>query len=408
VNLSADAAYTVAAVGALENINAAVLEDDLSQTPGGTARVSVYHFSPDAPAVDVKLTDGTVLAGSLEFPNSTSFEVPAGTYDIIVTPAGEADPVVIDLAGTTLEEGVFYKVAATDFLDSITPQVSTVSVGTSGAAPEQEETPEPEPTPAPEQPAPTGTAQVSVVHASPDAPAVDVYVDGSAVLTNVPFFTASDYLDVPAGERQIAITPAGQPEDQAVLSGSFTLNADAAYTVAAIGLLANIDAVSLVDNLSPTASGEGRLSVFHFSPDAPAVDVKLADGTVLGSNISFGSGFEIDVPAGTYDVQVTPAGEDSVVLDLPGVTINAGEFLSVYAVGELANINAQTKVTQIGTEAPAPGQPAPTPAPEQPDVPIQLPETAGTTGVPVAALALGALALIGMGGALAFGLRRRS
>src|SRR5690242_6965489 len=45
----------------------------------------------------------------------------------------------------------------------------------------------------------SATAKVRVVHASPDAPAVDVWVDGSKVLSGVTFFTASDYLDLPAG-----------------------------------------------------------------------------------------------------------------------------------------------------------------------------------------------------------------
>jgi hypothetical protein len=54
-----------------------------------------------------------------------------------------------------------------------------------------------------------GTAQLRVVHASPNAPNVDVYADGSAVLEDVPVGTVSDYLEVPAGERQLRITPAG-------------------------------------------------------------------------------------------------------------------------------------------------------------------------------------------------------
>ncbi|PMP83067.1 MAG: cell wall anchor, partial [Chloroflexus aggregans] len=45
----------------------------------------------------------------------------------------------------------------------------------------------------------SGTAKVRVIHASPDAPAVDVFVNGNAVLTNVGFFAASPYLDLPAG-----------------------------------------------------------------------------------------------------------------------------------------------------------------------------------------------------------------
>ena len=55
-------------------------------------------------------------------------------------------------------------------------------------------------------------AKVRVVHASPDAPAVDVYVDGAKALSNVTFFTASDYLSLPAGEHRFQVTlPAPRP-----------------------------------------------------------------------------------------------------------------------------------------------------------------------------------------------------
>ena len=45
-------------------------------------------------------------------------------------------------------------------------------------------------------------ARIRVLHASPDAPAVDIYVNDSIVeaLTNVPFGAMSDYLSVPAGD----------------------------------------------------------------------------------------------------------------------------------------------------------------------------------------------------------------
>jgi len=52
-------------------------------------------------------------------------------------------------------------------------------------------------------------AMVRVIHASPDAPAVDVYVDGNAVLTNVAFPAISNYLELPAGPHSVAVAPAG-------------------------------------------------------------------------------------------------------------------------------------------------------------------------------------------------------
>ena len=50
----------------------------------------------------------------------------------------------------------------------------------------------------------SGHAQLRVVHASPDAPNVDVLVDGKIVLTNVAYEAASNYLTVSAGSRMFA------------------------------------------------------------------------------------------------------------------------------------------------------------------------------------------------------------
>ena len=46
-------------------------------------------------------------------------------------------------------------------------------------------------------------AQVRILHASPDAPAVDVYVDGNAAVEGAKFKDATDYLMLPAGPHKV-------------------------------------------------------------------------------------------------------------------------------------------------------------------------------------------------------------
>ncbi len=229
-----------------------------------------------------------------------------------------------------------------------------------------------------------GTAKVRVVHASPDAPAVDVYIDGSAVLTNVPFFTASDYLDLPAGSYRIQVTPTGSPADQAVIDATATVEAGMAYTIAATGLVASIAPAIIVDDLSAPASGSVKVRVYHFSPDAPAVDVKLADGTTLISSLAFPAASDyLEVPAGTYDLQVTPAGGDAVVIDLPGTALPAGQIVSVFATNEVASIAPEVAVTApVAAAAPAPG-------------PSTLPTTSNGATEPMVLLALFAVMMVG-------------
>jgi hypothetical protein len=232
----------------------------------------------------------------------------------------------------------------------------------------------------------SGTAKVRVVHASPDAPAVDVYVDGAKVLTNVPFFAASDYLDVPAGEHRFQVTPTGQPAEQAVIDASATVEAGKAYTVAAVGKVAEIKPAILADNLAAPASGKAHVRVVHASPDAPAVDIKVKGGATLIPNLAFpkDSGYS-PVDAGSYDLVVVPAGTDTIALDLAGTRLEAGKIYDIFAVGLLNGEPAlRVEVT------------TPAVAAAQPQAPAQLPTTSGETA-PLMLFGLVAALLVGGG-----------
>ncbi len=414
VSLMAGIAYTAAAAGALADLQLLAFEDDLSLTAEGEARVAVYHLSPDAPAVDVKLADGTPLLTDLPFAFVGTLDVPAATYDLIVTPTG-SDAVVLDLAGTMLEAGNRYSVFATDFVSNLTAQLAVTALTQEAAAPDEpmpEPTAEPMPEPTPEEPAvPALPASVRVVHASPDAPAVDVYVNGNLTLSNVPFFTVSDYLEIPAGTYRIQVTPAGSAPDAAVIDADVEVLPGRAYTIAATGFVANIGASIFEDNLSPT--NDARLTVYHVAPDAGSVDVKLADGTSLVRGLDFLEFATLEVPPSTYSVNVTPAGSDAILTGLTDATLESGVFYGVFAFltpGALAldvvpvrvseGIAAQPDPTPPPVATPIPA-PAPTPVP-----PVRLPDTATGSTLPMGGLVATALLLMVAGGA-ALAVRRR-
>ena len=50
-------------------------------------------------------------------------------------------------------------------------------------------------------------ARVRVAHFAVDAPAVDVFVNGEAVLEGVPYPAMSDFLSLEAGSYDIAVAP---------------------------------------------------------------------------------------------------------------------------------------------------------------------------------------------------------
>lgn len=185
-----------------------------------------------------------------------------------------------------------------------------------------------------------GDASLRVAHLSPNAPNVDVYVDDSLTLEDVPFGAVSDYLQVPGGTYSVEITAAGDAETS-VFQGDVPVEAGMAYTVAAIGELGD-DAdeefrpLVLEDDNEPPESDTARLRAVHASPDAPAVDITAGD-TVLFDGVPFGGSGYVEVPADDYTVEIRgdTEGNDGDVAASFDVSLAGGTVYSAFAVGYL-------------------------------------------------------------------------
>ena len=183
----------------------------------------------------------------------------------------------------------------------------------------------------PENPA----ARVRVVHASPDAPAVDICAGSTAIFQDVSYPSATEYVTVPAATYNAAAVVAGAGCDStAALETALPLEAGTDTTVVALNLLADLEALVLVDDYSTPAAGNAKVRFVHASPDAPTVDITLADGTTVFDDVSFkGVGDYVELAAGDYDLQVRDAGGETVVLELGTVTLETGRIYTAYAVG---------------------------------------------------------------------------
>ncbi|WP_458208951.1 DUF4397 domain-containing protein [Haladaptatus sp. NG-SE-30] len=176
--------------------------------------------------------------------------------------------------------------------------------------------------------------RVRIIHAIPDAPAVDVFVDGERVLESVEFKTVSDYLELKPGNHTVQVAPAGQGQGSAVIEEQVTLEANTDSTIAAAGTVDSPETYLFDDNNETQSGDQARLRVVHLSPDAPAVDI-AADGDVLIEGLEFGNASDyVNVPAGSYSIEVRPAGENEAVATFD-VTLDGGTVVSAFAVGLL-------------------------------------------------------------------------
>jgi len=186
---------------------------------------------------------------------------------------------------------------------------------------------------------------VKVIHASPDAPGVDLLVDNTVAGTNLTFPNNTGYLTVNSGTRNIKVNVTGTMTTVIEANVDFMQNKN--YSVFAVNSVSNIEPLLVEDDLTVPAQGKAHVRFIHLSPDAPAVDITLTDGTIVFGNKSFKE-FTAFTPldAGTYDLQVRVAGTPTVALDLPGITLEAGKIYTVFAKGFLSGVGQQ----ELGAE----------------------------------------------------------
>ena len=251
-----------------------------AQTAGNTD-VLVHHGSTDAPAVDVEevsVPAGTIVnnlqygdfAGYLELANNDYRLVVKDSTSSVSVKAYEAPLASLGLADSAIT------VVASGFLD---PSANNngpafglyVALASGGNL----------------IPLPESKTRAQVIHNSPDAIAdsVDVYLNGSLLLDNFAYRSATPFVDLDA---EIPVTIGIAPKNSTgyadtLVTFTYTLDAEKKYTIVAGGL---IDAAAGYTPFQPfnlevfdmsreaaSQSGNTDVLVQHGSTDAPAVDV---------------------------------------------------------------------------------------------------------------------------------------
>jgi hypothetical protein len=213
----------------------------------------------------------------------------------------------------------------------------------------------------PAAPAESGTAMVRVLHASPDAPEVDIYLDGAAVgdpLAALAFGEISPYVPVPAGPHAIKVCATGDPTVCPIDVPEVVVDDGMSYTIAATNALASIEPQVLVDTTTPDPAN-ALVRVIHFSADAPEVDVLTQDGaTTVVSALAYPAATEyLALPPASYDLKVCATADTSVCpIDPPALDLAAGTVSSVFAIGSLEG-GSITAIVASDAAAPA-GSPA--------------------------------------------------
>jgi Domain of unknown function (DUF4397) len=188
------------------------------------------------------------------------------------------------------------------------------------------------------------TFSLQVLHASPDAPPVNILVNGNAVASGADFKDGTAQSELPAvGPYTIEVQGilAGGATAPVIGPVNLTFDANTTNTIVAVGTVASIAPLIFEQPRTPVAAGNARVAVLHAAPAAPQVDIFVtAPGASLAgmmptATLAFGDApaGPLEVPAADYQIRITAAGDaTAVVYDSGTIALTDGSDLFIAAV----------------------------------------------------------------------------
>ena len=180
---------------------------------------------------------------------------------------------------------------------------------------------------------------VRILHASPDAPPVDIYIDGNLVFKGLAFGNFTVYTPIKMGDYKVEVYPEGE-KGKDVLTQDIQVRENQVITVAAAGFLEDIQLVSYIEsNPNNLPEGMSRLRVIHLSPDAPEMDVFINENIAFTDLGYLDATQYIEIPSNVYDLRINIAQYDQELLRLEP-ELKSQKVYTIYILGDASNLTA--------------------------------------------------------------------
>ncbi|MEP7286895.1 MAG: DUF4397 domain-containing protein [Chloroflexota bacterium] len=176
--------------------------------------------------------------------------------------------------------------------------------------------------------------RVRLVHAVPDAPAVDVTIDGTVAARALDYAAATRYLAIAAGDHTVAVAATGTTTS--LYQGKVTITAGQALTVVVEGTATAVETGVFEDDLGPVAPGNTRVTAIDAIKDGPAIDILRGDGSPLIQGLKYGTPYgAFDIPATAVSVAVVPSGGavSAALIKADNVPLIAGTHNTLVTLG---------------------------------------------------------------------------
>jgi len=181
-------------------------------------------------------------------------------------------------------------------------------------------------------------SELRVLNASPNVGSIDVLVDTATVASDIGYATATSYISIKSGSRDLQINTTGTTTS--LLTATLSIGESTQTTVIVANYAANLGAVVLADSTTAPVSGSAQIRVVNAAPNMGPVDIyivpsgtDLATTTPVATAVAFETGTDyVTETAGTYHIFFTVTGSTFAYLDSGAISFGSGQNRTVVAL----------------------------------------------------------------------------
>jgi Domain of unknown function (DUF4397) len=184
----------------------------------------------------------------------------------------------------------------------------------------------------------SGTANLRIFQASPDAPHVNILIDGASTASNIVYGNNTGYLSLKSGSRHVQAVPVNSSTP--IFDQSISLTSSSNQTLLLTGAAASIKPVTLTDGGTTTTTGDGYVRVLNASSTMGPADVYIvpAGSSIAGvqptsAALAFGkdTGYKL-IAAGSFQVFLTAPGTTNAYVSTGPIDLTSGQNQTILAL----------------------------------------------------------------------------
>lgn len=195
-------------------------------------------------------------------------------------------------------------------------------------------------------------ARVQIAHLSPNAPALDIYINGVLAESGMNFQSVGGVNQVETDgyrETLIEVRPAGvAKETYPVLASGVILGPGDHYVLVVTNIYAGLQTAAIRIPAENILYGRGRVQVFHSMPDGPRVDVYNGNDVVVPALGYVEPPLAFELVTGGYRLDAFDAGSRALLFQ-QNLSVEAGKVYTVFVSGP--PVKALVVVTSPGGDS---------------------------------------------------------